>query len=212
MGPVPNLDHLYRHVSARLRRLKQLALAASSMPFVECDRRFCYVAIEARNTWSEFVRAYVLSCALHPKRTRNAQVTLSNRSIRTITDVLNTATRLIKGPRTPIPRTRRDEPPWHDVQALLKTCTYIGCSHITDIQQALSIPTKAPEHLTTLRNYYAHRNPESKQKACDLAASYAIAAVMHPTVLAAAAAPHRPQILIADWIDDLQNVAELLCE
>lgn len=212
MGPVANLRHLYRHASARLGRLKSLALVALPMSFAERDRRLCYVAIEALNTWSEFVRAYVLSCVLHPERINNPQITLSNQGIRSSSDVLHAAVRLMRGGTKPPPKTRRDEPAWHDVQTLMKTCGYMGCSHIADVHRALSIPTMAFDHLPTLRNYYAHRNPESKQKACDLAAKYAIASVAHPTVLAASTAPHRPQPLIADWIDDLCIAAELLCE
>jgi hypothetical protein len=212
MGPVADLEDLYRHASARLDRLKLLGLAAFPMPFPERDRRLCYVAIEAVNGWSEFVRAYVLSCVLHPHRIKNPRVTLSNKTMRSFADVLHAAVRLMKGSTRQAPKTRRDEPAWHDVRTLMKTCAYMGCSHIADVHRALSIPTMAFEHLPTFRNYYAHRNPESKQRACDLAAKYAIPSVAHPTFLAATAAPGRPQPLLADWIDDLRNAAELLCE
>jgi hypothetical protein len=212
MGPVRDLGVLYRRANVRLERLRELAVTALPMPFSERDRRLCYVSIEALNTWSEFVRSYILSCVNNPQRVNRAQVTHSNGALRSHGDVLHAAVRLMKGAQKPAPKRRRDEPAWHDIQTLLKTCAVLGCSHIADVQNAVSIGTKTFDHLPTLRNYYAHRNHESKRKACQLAVKYAIARVPHPTLLLSTPLPRRPQPLIADWIDDLRSVAQMLCE
>lgn len=49
-------------------------------------------------------------------------------------------------------------------------------------------------------------------KAKQIAHSYSIPLRRHPTEILLTPAYDRPQILILDWIDDIEAIVELLCE
>lgn len=179
----------------------------------ERDKHLAYVTIEAQNLWANFVRSYLLSCLHSPRRIRGARVALGNTMIRLPGDLLHAAAKAQKGPTAAAPTTRREEPPWHDVSLFLRTCQDIKCSHLADVQTALSVSTRAFYDIPVFRNFYAHRNEESAQKALELVRRYyLITTARHPTDALATPPLRRPQALILDWLDDLGVVMELLCD
>jgi hypothetical protein len=199
----------------RLARLRATAVSAvmATTDASDRDRRIGFVVIEAQNLWGNFARAYVLSCIVSPRRRRGGCVKLGNSAIRLPGDVLHLAARASKGPHAPAPTSRREEPPWHDTSVLLKTCEGMKCSHLADVHAALSTQTRALYDLPVFRNFYAHRNQESAEKAIRIARQqYLIAGVSHPTEALAQPALQRPQALVLDWLDEIEVIMDFLCD
>lgn len=213
MRPSRSFEKLLRMASKRLARLRGRAVEGLALAEPLRDRQFAHVVVESLNLWANFSRSYALSCIFRPKRVAKGRVTISNAAITSPATVLLLAAQVRRGPAAPAPTTRRDEPAWHERDLLLKTCMAMGCSHAADVQGALSGHTTVFDHLPTFRNFYAHRNDESAQKALTLARKqYLIIGVRHPTSALSNPAYKRPQPLILDWLDDMQIVMEFLCD
>lgn len=212
MRPSRSFRELYSAASSRLSRLRGYSVDGLSHGISEKDKCLSYVVIETQNLWSNFSRSYILSCVLRPKRMSLGRVEVSNASVNTPGDVLLLAARVHRGQTASAPTTRRDEPPWHDRNILLKTCSQLGCSNLSNIINALSIQTRVLEDLPVFRNFYAHRNEDTARKAVDLGKlKYLIISESHPTAVLSASPHKRPQPLILDFLDDLGILIEFLC-
>lgn len=199
--------------SNRLARLRSCALDGLANPGPKQDRQFAYVVIEALNLWANFSRSYVLSCLFRPKRITKGRVRIGNAAITTPAALFLLAAQIRRGPAAAAPTSRRDEPSWHERDLLIKTCLGMACSHAADVQGALSGNTTVFEDLPAFRNFYAHRNDESAQKAVALVKrQYLIVGVRHPTGALSTPAYKRTQPLLLDWLDDMQIVMEFLCD
>ena len=198
----------------RLARLRERAVIALGSAPPQRDKGLSSVVIETLNLWSNFSRQYVLSCLFRPTRAlKMGRVQLSNAAIQTPGDLIHAAARIRFGPTAPAPATRRQEPKWHEKDLLFKTCQAIGCSHLADVQAALSLGTRVFDDMPACRNFYAHRNDETAATVIALGKKqYLITGAEHPTDVLAFPAYKRPQPLILDWLDDMRIVMELLCE
>lgn len=197
----------------RLARLRICAIDALTQPAPNRDCQFAYIVMESLNLWANFSRSYVLSCLFRPKRVAKGRVMVSNAAITTPAAVFLLAAQQRRGPAAAAPTSRREEPAWHERDLLLKTCLGMGCSHLADVQSALSGNTTVFEDLPAFRNFYAHRNDESARRAIALARrQYLIIGARHPTSALAMPAYKRTQPLILDWLDDIQIVMEFLCD
>lgn len=217
MRPSKYLKHLRHKTSVRhLSKLRTLADGARQLVWPESDHIMSYVAIACLNTWANFARAYFLSCTLSPWREQGLQIQLSNPNIRTFDDAIDAAMKKCKNltwkPGQHGNWTRRDEPAWHIPKNLIDSCDEIGCSNYTAIQNAFSIQTGVFDHLSTFRNFYAHRNDATAMKTQKIAGEYTIPIPGQPSEVLLSHAYGRPQILILDWIDDLDTIAQFLCE
>lgn len=212
MSPQKQLKTLYERGAARAAKLRALSLKGVAQSFVERDRMFCYVVIESHNLWTEFCRAFILSCVDRPYSIQGNMVTLSNTRIRSQSDALHAATKCAFGKKARAPKTRRDEPSWHESRLFLQVCREMGCSNLPTIQGALSTGTSVFGDLPKVRHFFAHRNDETKSRARDVSLRYALPRLPHPTLILSLAAPQRPQPLIVDWLDDLTTTMELLCQ
>jgi len=212
MRPSKYLKELRKKAENRLGRLRLLADKASCLPLLESNRLISHVTIEVLNTWANFSRVYFLSCTVLAWRESGFRVMLSNQSIRTFSDAIDACMRRCK---TSLWKkggwSRRDEPPWHKPETLIKSCYEIGCSNYLDIQNAFSLPTKVFENLPKFRNFFAHRNYDTVGEAKLIAHQYSIPVHRHPTEILCTPAYGRPQVLILDWIDDIRLTVELLC-
>jgi hypothetical protein len=180
----------------------------------EANRLLAYVTVEALNTWSLFVRYYVLSLALKPVRCSGGRVAIGTPGVNGPPDVLRLAMAVLrpwKKPTTSGTWARRDEPTWHETRALLMCATRLGTSNLTDVQAALSVPTRVFDDLPVFRNFYAHRNDASYVAARALAIHYGIPAG-HPTRILQSRPLGRPWPLAVEWVDDLSVVVDLLCQ
>lgn len=204
---------LKNSTSGRLKRLRTKANAALPLDAHLRDREFSYVVMETHNLWCNFVRSYLLSCLDKPRRSAGGRVSCANLAIQTPGDVIWAANKIARGPHASSPATRRDEPKWQDIALFHRTCQEMQCSHLAHVQSALSLPARVFQDLPTFRNFYAHRNEETAEKALRIARqNYLIVGPRHPSSALAIAGKNRPQALLLDWIDELDTVCVLLCD
>jgi hypothetical protein len=219
MHPVRYFSILYEAACNRLIRLRNLADTASSRPaseFKSTNLELSFVAIELHTAIANFTRAYFLSCTLLPVTVTGAKV-ICHFAIANYSDAIDASMKACKYTAWAKARgmknwDRRDEPPWHQPGTLIRSCQEIGCSHQSKILAAYSVPTQVFDHLTKVRNFYAHRNQYTISAARSIATSYSISTMEHPSQILRTPAYGRPQPIIMDWIDDARNVIDLLCQ
>ncbi len=210
MNQATDLVVLKQSLGRRAVFLRQLIDALSPPLDAAADRLVSYTAIEALNTWASFARAYYLSCCLyHARRANGTNVTLTGTTITSSIDALFWAARVVKGAKKP-PINRREEPAWHDPNTLLKTFAALNVSNLSQVQAAFSYSTSAFAYLPTVRNFFAHRNKDTMHKVRDVARHLGINPNQRACEIVCSAMGGRPQNILADWLDDLRNVAVLL--
>jgi hypothetical protein len=210
------VPHLGRLQTSCLKRLKTFRGEIERCPrplTKEGDWLVATIAIETLNLWASFARAYYLSCCLRTKRVAGGKVGIAAAGINGAGQAIHFAIQQLKpwlhaGP----PWHRRDEPVWHDPQTLLKLSAAIGASNLAQIQAAFGYRTRVFVDLPVFRNFFAHRNDESAGRASTRARYYRLSSQLRPAEILCMAAPGRPQRLMADWLDDMGIVMELLCQ
>ena len=219
MRPAKRFGVLHKAAKGRLAKLRGLAvhsLSTYASDFSYCNAEISFVTIELQSLLSNFCRSYYLSAVLHPCSEGGTRVTCHH-SISSFDAAIDAAMKACKPSwwrPSPVPRhwNRRDEPPWHQPDTLLKSSREISHSYYSNISAALSLPTSVFSHLVVFRNFFAHRSDSTCQEAINVAIRhYSIFSKKHPVSILLAPALGRPQELILDWIDDVTNVIELLC-
>jgi hypothetical protein len=77
---------------------------------------------------------------------------------------------------------------------------------------AFGVATQVFAHLARARNYFAHRNRDTRATAQGIGPSYGLSALLHPADMLLARPVGRPQALILEWIDDIEIVVSYLCD
>jgi hypothetical protein len=195
----------------RIKRLeRRLQIVAGNSTHPDRDLIVGYVAIEALNAWALFSRSYYLSCALGAWTERRGWAAFSVAS----TDVLGDAIRLHKPTAQPNSSGswhRRDEPPWHDPNTLMRACKHLRCSVEAQIAAAFSLNQGVFRDLPVFRNFFAHRNGQTSQAAQDIAPRYTLPSHLAPAELLLSVSPGSSSSVIAEWLAEINITAEFLC-
>ena len=211
MRPHYKYDRLYRSAATRLIWLHGKVSALNPSVCHLHDETIAFVAIEALNVWSSFVRSYYLSWFLHPRTIAGQRISCSQHFV-SFQDALAFSIQVLRRRRPNAGRlSRRDEPAWHVPSNLLSLGQAVGVSNFSEISSALSFGATYADNLPTVRNFYAHRNDETFSKVQRAAALLGIGTNLRPCEFVCAALPSRPQNLISDWLDEMRITIELLC-
>lgn len=211
--PVASLPDLARASQARLLRLRALAYEATTLSFNVADRLLTYVVIQAQTEWAEFVRAFLISCVTGGTRKNGTTVTVKMASARRASEMMRIAKQIQHGgKKTYTPKHRRDEPAWHSIKLLVPLVARIGLSNELTITGAVSTGSAVFRGLATVRNFYAHRNADSRALALSELRTLAVPAYRHPTLSLLAKPAGSPNPLIVDWVSDLYASVELMCQ
>lgn len=212
MRRVPRLGKLQVLATRRALRLRSLVDSYALPVTSDCDRSVSYVAIEALNLWASFARSYYLSCLLGTKQVDGTGVTITIPGIQNVGDAMTFSIRTMKlRLRTGRPRKRRDEPTWHEPHTLLRLLGSVGASTLPNVHAAFAYPTAVFLHLPTFRNFFAHRNEDTARKTARIARRYGLSPKLRPSEILCSKTTGRPQNILADWLDDLRNVIQLMC-
>jgi hypothetical protein len=213
MRRVAALAELERLVQRQFGRLRYQALQARASPLaIEREPLITDTVINTANSWSNFLRAYYVSCVFGT-RTKSA---LNVKSAALFIDV-NAAIGFAILEFTPhaAPNVfgvwhRRDEPPWHDPNTLLHLADVLGFQNLATIQAAFSLGLRVFIDLPVVRNFYAHRNQGTERAAQNIAANYGIPS-SRPTQILFTNPLLRPQALVFEWLTELVITADFLC-
>ena len=197
----------------RLARLRRVVASITLPPTAEKDRAVAWAVIETRNLWAEFLRAYYLSGAIRTRTVSGIRVSFASGGFPDVETALQHSIRYLKH-ATPRGRIRRrDEPAWHVVRDYLSLCRNVGFSNLSQINGAFSYRTEFFDLLTPMRNFYSHRCEETFRKASHVGVQLGLSTRpdLRPVQILCSRRPARPQTVIADWLDDIENVIGLLC-
>ena len=214
VNPSRRLAKLQRRAGRRIARLRCLVDSLSAPPTAEKDRVVAWVVIEARNLWAGFLRAYYLSGARGTRTASGTRVSFVGSRFPNAHAALIYSVRLLKNRGFSGSSVRRqDEPAWHVYGDYLRLCRAVGFSNLAQIDSAFSYTTTFFELLTPVRNFYAHRCDETFRKARQVGVRLGLSSRpdLRPTQIMCSKLPGRPQNIITDWLDDLENVIQLFC-
>lgn len=183
-----------------------------SSPLDEEEKRaIAFATIEALNMWGMFARAFFLSCALGARDPNGARI-VTNAPIANYDDAITFAVhaakpqlRAKKGPWT-----HWDEPTWHDTHIFLSLMTQLSPNNLGSITGAMGYPTTVFRDLPTCRNFFAHRCEATAVKVSRVARRNGINPSLRPMDVLSSRLAQRPQNVLADWIDDLRTIIELM--
>jgi hypothetical protein len=210
-------SHLGQLQTSCLRRFKVFRREIERCPTPVTragDRLVAFIAIETLNLWASFVRAYYVSCCMRGKRVGGGRVLIpAGAGINGCAQAINFAMQTVKpyakgGP----PWSRREEPTWHDTQTLLKLSAAVGASNVLQVQAAFGLKTRVFLDLPVFRNFFAHRNDETARRVAARARYYGLSPQLRPSEMLCAASPGRPQRICSDWLDDICDVVQSLCQ
>ena len=213
MRPSGTLAKLELSTDYRLEKLRKVAGVLAVPMSREVDLRVSYVTINVLNTWSNFVRAFYLSCLTSCKSVSGSRVS-TGLQIKDFDDGIYQAVRLIR-PKAPLPISgvvkRRDEPAWHDPDTLLRLAAAFAFSNKVTIDAAISLQPATFKELTVFRNYFAHRNDTTSAVAMRIGTKYGIVGQRTPCGVLVCKPVGRPQALLMEWIDDIIATVQLMC-
>jgi hypothetical protein len=213
IGPRASLPDLARASQSRLSRLRSLTYDAATLSFNIADRLLTYVVIQAQTEWAEFVRAFLLSCIAGGTQKNGATVTVTVAAARRPSEMMRMAVYIqSRGKSNYVPRRRRDEPSWHSVKLLVPLANKIGLSNETTISGAVSTGSAVFTGLTSVRNFYAHRNDDTRTTALTALQRLAVPRYPHPTLSLLAKPAGSSNPLIVDWLSDLHVAVDLMCQ
>ncbi len=135
------------------------------------------VVVNSRFGAEEFISAYVLS-------------------------VLNTQKYKIIG--SPKALKRSEEPTIRDPRETRKVFVASQASNLLSLDNALSLNSPIFRDLSTVRNFYAHRNADTWRKTRDKAIASGILNVKHADEYVVAQLTPRPVSVFEDWLDDAE--------
>lgn len=208
-----SLAKLSRSSQIRLLKLRELAYQGGGSPFTVADRLLTYVVLQVQTEWAEFVRAFLISCVTGTSGANGNPVTVGLVAARRVPEMMRLATEIqSQGRKKSIPRNRRDEPSWHDIRMLLALATRIRLSNEANISAALSTGSTVFGTLTSVRNFYAHRNLDSKNTALSRLRGLPVPSYPHPTLLLLSTPAGSSSPLVVDWIEDLHVSIEIMCQ
>jgi hypothetical protein len=213
MRPVNRLHVLHSCSRRRLGRFAQLMEShvehgRAATDTEQADRITAYVAIEALNLWTEFVRSFYLSCATRAIRLSGSKVTAARRFNNT-GEALSFAIR-VSNPRRRPPYTWWDEPKWGKSSTILQLDRQLTFSNSAEIGTAMSYPSTVLDHLPAFRNFFSHRGANTAQKALTSARAIGVHGTARPAK-ALQAVPSGPVTILRTWLADLDAIVDLMC-
>jgi hypothetical protein len=214
VNPSYRFDRLSRIAKRRILKLRTAVRPLGLPASPEADRLVAWAMIEALNVWAGFLRSYYLSATGHARTMSGTKITLS------IVKLPNFQAALIFAIKQKNPKfrktftTRRDEPAWHNTNDFLGLLRKVGASNISKAQAGLAYRSTFFDFLPTIRNFYAHRCDETFRKAANVGIKLGLSAIpnLHATEIMCSNLPKRPQNIATDWLDDIANVIDLLCQ
>jgi hypothetical protein len=165
-------------------------------------------ALDVHSLWSSFMRAYYLSLFLEPFRISRGRVRVSLPGL-SEQDVWRQSWSAIQKPSKPMPANW--EPWWFDIQVVIRLTAHFGATHQGDLIAAFSLPTLVFSHLPAYRNYFAHRSPRSRNQIRTIQTRLGLSGSLFPSDALMTAPGTSTQPVLLSWIQDLQEIAEALC-
>ncbi len=195
----------------RLGRLRTLPGLRPHAPAPQAEREVAHACIELVSLWSAFTRNYYLSTALGARGVGGVRVSTALQAA-VVDDALTAAIHHLKPGlrKRSAPWSDFDEPTWRKTDVFLDVLTMAAASNLSTVQNALSATqTDVFTDLPTFRNFVAHKNHDTANRCRNLYRKYGVPRGARPVQALLLRQAGRPQALLLDWIDDIENVVTL---
>jgi hypothetical protein len=208
MQPCSDLRKLHFSLRGRIRRVR--ALTARARITSGHDRRIftSHCVIELDNLIINGLRYFVGSCLTKTRTTSGRVVTASMKFNNQeevgahILSVLNGTKYLRQGSPTTI--SRRDEPTLRNPRDLQRVLASVSASNMVSVQNALALNYTVFDEIAPMRNFYAHRNASTFDRARRTARTWGIVQMDHVDEIAVKSRPLRPVPILDDWLSEVQ--------
>jgi hypothetical protein len=199
---------VFRIRSVGIRRPGLISSADSAV-----DAMAAMLCINLLNFWSNWVRAYFISCVTGARS--GDRRFLSNKSnLATVDEAIEFAILLFRKNAAPTGSGAWrivDEPAWFDERVILKCSQCVGLSNYAKIAASFSFGFGVFRELRIFRNYFAHRNRDRFEEAMALAPSFLIGGATKPAEIVRAVSPGESVSTLERWIDELDHTISSLC-
>ncbi len=212
------LDRLSHSTERRLRRLqgraRQVRVAGGTLKPSQFEAEVSFVVIELLNMWSNAAKWYFVSCARGARSSQGQQIH-SALALVDDNDAVGAAVRVFHPGATPSGATglwdRRDEPSWHDPNTLVRLSSAAHLSNAVTISGSFGLGAKVFRDLPVFRNYFAHRNRETRMAAQRIGRPYGVNTLQNPSKILCEVPVGRGASVLEEWIDEISATIRLLC-
>lgn len=202
----------YKKFWALQRRADRISTTKTSVDATQFETEISYVTISALNVWSNICKWYYISCTLGTKSISGAHIAAPGR-LADANAAIGIAVRYYK----PSARLQisgewqgRDEPAWHVPSVVIDVFGAASIPTQNHVKSSFSLGFTVFDDLPTFRNYFAHKNRETRALAMRKAPRYLIVA-NKPSEVLAAAPVGRTDSLLETWIHELRTTLDMLC-
>lgn len=207
---------------SEIRRLRVWALSTLALrrqeilhlhpPLSGDERRVvALAALGAASSWAVFLRSYYLS-AMTGGVCAGGHHVGNGVGVVDLGEAITFAVHATKPSKVGLagPWSHRDEPDWTDPGIVARLLAQASATIAPEVGAAVSIGSSARQDLATFRNYVAHQNRDTALKVRALGVQYRVSSGLAPIEIPLQAARHRPQSLLADWLDDLWAIVSFM--
>jgi len=204
------------------KRLKRIAHRAQilstnwrNLETRQLEAEIAFLCIDLLNTWTNASKYYLISALLGARLISGSQVRAGQASFfSNESDALGYIIQLFR-PRAAPSSTgewdRRDEPTWHEPRVFREVAKAAALSNMAEIDSAFSTGYRVFMDLPVFRNYFAHRNLETRRAAMNLGPSYGVGTTQKPSEVLRHTPPGESLSVLEAWVNDLAFTLEFLC-
>jgi hypothetical protein len=218
MRSVRRLQRLADYADWRFRHLEEFAARLrGSRPRVGdgvTERGGARLCIELQSYWSNWSRAYYLSCAVGCRSIAGNPISSASGQPLTEFQALALAVRFFRGNANPLPNglfPGHLEPKWFDPNVLINVANAARLTNFAAIQSAFTNGADVFADLRQMRNYFAHRCEQLHTEALQLAPKYLVGNPKHPAEIIWHVGSSNLVSVIEGWVSHVRQVALFLC-
>jgi len=169
------------------------------------------LTIGLQSFWSNWCRAYYLSCAVGTRTTRG-NVVSNSAGITSFNEAMAMAIQITRGSKVPPNAWRpHEEPKWFDPNVLLLIAKGAALTNEPHIAAILGTIPLTFSHLRTMRNYFAHRGEDLRRDALSISPFYLYGRPDNPSNILVHIETGRTRCVVERWTIDLERIARALC-
>jgi hypothetical protein len=209
MQATSDLSKLHRAVDFRLDKLLRITAIARSQAGSMKGILIGHCVIELDNLIIGANRMFVGSC-LTQARTANGVTVVASSRFSSQQEVGAFILRSINGTKftrmgSPLTISRRDEPTLRSPRDVSKVMVAAAASNLASVQNALALNSSVFGEISAMRNFYAHRNADTMDRARRVALTWGIARLAHVDEVANLAKANRPVPVLDEWVVEVRD-------
>jgi hypothetical protein len=207
MHAVSDLSKLHDAVQARLKRIKSHFASVSVRPAADRNPVITTCVIELDNMALCALREFTVSSLRRARTIRGHRISVNRRfgpETEIAAYVLSVVNSVKYNRKKPTSLKRDEEQTVRDPKDTEKVLISCAATNLPSLQKALALNVGIFRDISTVRNFYAHRNENTWRKVRDKARATGIVPVHHPDDLVQSSIAGRPVSVFEDWVGEAE--------